>query len=128
MAVKQIQDEMLLRMIAQEAGLEEELPVFVMIHVGKPDGSVESLSYPKDKVIGVGSLYALMKDNLESLQSCGKAMEKYLAQLNHFAAHLAEELNGKVQGHPGSTGEHRTGTDSTTGGAAGKKEKNPQSQ
>lgn len=128
MAVKQIQDEMLLRMIAQEAGLGEELPVFVMIHVGKPDGGVESISYPQDKVIGVDSLYALMKDNLESLQSCGKAMETYLAQLNHFAAHLAEELNGKIQGDTGSAGEHRAGTDPAGGGAAGKEETGPKGQ
>ena len=128
MAVKQIQDEMLLRMIAQEAGLAEELPDFVMIHVGKPGGGVESLSYPQNKIIGVGSLYALMKDNLESLQSCGKAMETYLAQLNHYAAHLAKELNGEIQRDTGSAGEHRTGTDPAGGGAAGKEEEDPQGQ
>ena len=93
MPVKQLEDDLIIRLLAQEAGLKEELPVFIMVSVGKPDGTIQSLSYPADKVLGVGALYDLMRDNLANMQQCGRILELYLSKLNHFAEHLTKGIS-----------------------------------
>lgn len=129
MPVKPLEDDLIIRLLAQEAGLTEELPIFIMVSVGKPDGTIVSLSYPQDKVIGPGALYDLMRDNLANMQQCGKALEAYLSRLNHFAEHLKRDIHEHVQGgaRESSIGQS-TSDPAGSGGAAGKEETGQESQ
>lgn len=123
-----LKDQILVQMIAEEAGLKDQLPVFLVVSVGMPDGSTRSLYYPEGKVLGVNDLYTLAQSNLNVLKAATAGIEEHLVKLDQFALALTRKLNEHVQTNTGRDGEDRPGTPPASGGAAGQEEKDQEGQ
>lgn len=96
MSTVPLRDQMLVQMIAEEAGLKDQLPVFLVISVGMPDGSVRSLYYPEGKELGVNDLYTLARSNLNVLEKTTIALETHLTRLDQFAQSIKGNLDAHV--------------------------------